>query len=173
MRSFGRPFLKMSQKCNVLSQPQGKDQEMSILTGLKIVAAKKPSKQPPVVYRRNKLSSKLWEQLQLAKAQSSGETFAPTRLRSVKDPETGIRRVMEVPKRVKPWWFVSETGKVCLNVRYGTKVIELSKGKSAVEVANPTELIKTLETIKVAVESGELDSQIELASSALKEGFKT
>jgi hypothetical protein len=126
-----------------------------------------------VVHRRNKLSSKLWEQLQLAKAQSNGESFSPTRLRSIKDPETGIRRVMEVPKRVKPWWFVSEGGKVCLNVRYGAKVIELAKGKAAIEVSSPAELIKTLEAIKAAVEGGELDSQIEAASAALKEGFRT
>ncbi len=144
---------------------------MSILNGLKIVSAKKPQKQPPVVYRRNKLSAKLWEQLQLAKAQSNGETYSPTRIRSIKDAETGARRSIEVPKRIKPWWFVADTGKVCLNVRYGAKLLELSKGKAAIEVASPVELIKTLETIKSAVEAGELDSQIEQASNALKEGF--
>ena len=145
---------------------------MSILTALKIVAAKKPTKQPPVLHRRNKLSNKLWEQLQLAKAQSAGEIYSPVRTRSVKDPETGLRRDIQVPKRVKPWWFVAETGKVCLNVRYGAKVLELSKGKTAIEVNNPVELIKTLETIKSAVDAGELDAQIELASNALKEGFR-
>lgn len=145
---------------------------MSILTGLKIVAAKKPTKQPPVLHRRNKLSNKLWEQLQLAKAQSSGETYSPVRTRSVKDPETGLRRDVQVTKRVKPWWFVADTGKVCLNVRYGAKVLELTKGKSAIEVNSPLELIKTLETIKSAVDAGELDAQIELASNALKEGFR-
>jgi hypothetical protein len=145
---------------------------MSILTALKIVAAKKPTKQPPVLHRRNKLSNKLWEQLQLAKAQSNGETFSPIRTRSVKDPETGIRREVQVPKRVKPWWFVADTGKVCLNIRYGAKVLELSKGKSAIEVNSSTDLLKTLETIKSAVDAGELDAQIELASNALKEGFR-
>ena len=144
---------------------------MSILTGLKLVTAKKPIKQPPVLHRRNKLSNKLWEQLQLAKAQSNGETFSPVRTRSIKDPDTGIRREVQVPKRVKPWWFVADTGKVCLNVRYGAKVLELSKGKSAIEVNSPVELIKTLETIKSAVDAGELDVQIEHASTALRDGF--
>jgi hypothetical protein len=123
------------------------------------------------VHRRNKLSNKLWEQLQLAKAHAGGETYTPTRLRSVKDPDTGIRKDIEVPKRVKPWWFVADSGKVCLNVKYGARVLELSKGKSAVEVAGPQELIKTLEAIKSAVDSGELDAQIELASNSLREGF--
>ena len=119
---------------------------MSIMSSLKIVAAKKPNKQPPVIHRRNKLSTKLWEQLQLAN--------------------------IEAPKRVKPWWFMADTGRVCLSVRYGAKVLELSKGKSAVEVAGPTELIKTLETIKSAVDAGELDAQIEAASLALRDGFE-
>ena len=127
---------------------------------------------PPVLHRRNKLSNKLWEQLQLAKAQSNGETFSPVRTRSIKDPDTGIRREVQVPKRVKPWWFVADTGKVCLNVRYGAKVLELSKGKSAIEVNGPVELIKTLETIKSAVDAGELDAQIEAASTALRDGFE-
>ena len=144
---------------------------MSVLTNLKLVAAKKPTKQPPVVQRRNKLSSKLWEQLQLARAEMSGETYAPTRRRTVKDPETGLRKSIEVPKRLKPWWFVSETGKVCLSVKYGNKVLELAKGKSAIEVANPDELIKTLETIKAATDSGELDAQISSAAGSLRDGF--
>jgi len=67
---------------------------------------------------------------------------------------------------------VSETGKVCISIRYGAKLIELAKGKSAIEVSSGEELIKTLELIKRAVEAGELDSQIEIASTKLKEGFK-
>ena len=145
---------------------------MSVLTSLKLVVAKKPVKQPPVVQRRNKLSSKIWEQVQLARAQRSGETFAPTRMRSVRDPETGLRKGVEVPKRVKPWWFVAENGKVCLSVKYGAKVLELAKGKGAVEVTSPEELINTLETIKAAVEAGELDGQIEAASQSLSAWFQ-
>ena len=74
-------------------------------------------------------------------------------------------------KRVRQWWFVSDSGKVCLNIRYGAKVIELAKGKTAIEVANADELIRTLELVKSAVEGGELDTQIESVSGALREGF--
>lgn len=49
--------------------------------------------------------------------------------------------------------------------------MELAKGKSAVEVAGPQELIKTLEAIKAAVEAGELDAAIDTASQSLREGF--
>ena len=49
-------------------------------------------------------------------------------------------------------------------MKYGAKTLELMKGKNSVEVSNDAELIQTLELIKKAVESGELDQQIEAAS---------
>jgi hypothetical protein len=144
---------------------------MSALTSLKLTNAKKPQNMPPIVIRRNKLSAKLWEQIELAKGQVSGKPFVVIKNRAVRDAETGLRRTVEVPKRLRPWWWMSETGKVCVSIRYGSNVLELAKGKAAVEVANPEDLIKTLETVRAAVEAGELDAQIEAASGALKAGF--
>ena len=40
--------------------------------------------------RRNKLSNQLWEQIELARASAEGKTFAPIRLRNVKDKLTRI-----------------------------------------------------------------------------------
>jgi hypothetical protein len=94
------------------------------------------------------------------------------KFRSVKDKETGIRKHVEVPKRIKPWWFKTEEGKVCVSIRYGACTIELAKGKPSIQVDSAEDLIKALETVKVAVEAGDLDSQIELASSSLGSGFK-
>ena len=91
---------------------------------------------------------------------------------SMVDRETGFRKQVELPKRIKPWWFQSEQGKVCVSVKYGSWTIELAKGKPSVEVASAQDLIKTLETIKSAVEAGELDAQIETASASLRSGFK-
>ena len=145
---------------------------MSALTSLKLVSAKKPTNIPPVVLRRNKLSAKLWEQIELARGQTTGKPFVVIKNRTIKNSETGLRKVVEVPKRLRPWWWISESGKVCVSVRYGSKVLELSKGKSAVEVASPEDLIKTLETVRSAVEAGDLDAQIEAASGVLKAGFR-
>ena len=139
---------------------------MSALSTLKLVAVKKPSHMPAIVIRRNKLSSKLWEQIQLAKSQLDGTPFVVMKYRSMVDRETGLRKQVELPKRIKPWWFQSEQGKVCVSVKYGSWTIELAKGKPSVEVANAQDLIKTLETIKSAVEAGELDAQIETASAS-------
>ena len=143
---------------------------MSALTSLKLTSSKKPSSIPPILHRRNKLSNKVWEQIQLAKAQKDGGTFTVKKFKTVKDYD-GSSKSIELQKRVRQWWFVSTDGKVCVNVRYGAKLIELAKGKTAVEVATADDLIKTLEIIKSAVEAGELDSQIEQASGAVRAGF--
>ena len=144
---------------------------MSAFNGLKLVAAKRPQTASPIVQRRNKLSNQLWEQIELARASSEGKTFAPIRLRNIKDKLTGERKTIEAAKRVKQWWFVAENGKVCLQVRYGTRVLELAKGKNSIEVANGDELLSVLETVKQCVEVGELDAQIEVASTAVRARF--
>ena len=145
---------------------------MSQLSHLKLVAVKKPRNMPAIVIRRNKLGSKLWEQIQLAKSHLEGTPFVVMKYKTVKDRETGLRKQVEVPKRIKPWWFQSDEGKVCVSVKYGSCTLELSKGKLSVEVASGESLIKALESIKAAVEAGELDQQIESASSSLRSGFK-
>ena len=49
-----------------------------------------------------------------------------------------------MPKRVKPWWFTAENGKLALHVRYGSRALELAKGKFAIEVASDRDLAATL-----------------------------
>ncbi len=135
-----------------------------------MVNSKKPTSIPPILQRRNKLSTKVWEQIQLANAQREGGTYTVKKFKTVKDYD-GSRKTVEHQKRVRQWWFVAADGKVCLNVRYGAKIIEFAKGKTAVEVASADDLIKALEIIKAAVEAGELDAQIEQASGAVRAGF--
>jgi hypothetical protein len=144
---------------------------MTALTGLKLTAAQKPTQMPPVQQRRNKLAKRLWEQVELARAQQVGGTFAPTKFRTITDAATGERKQVEMNKRVKAWWFTADNGKLALCVRYGTKVLELAKGKYAVEVAAEKDLLTTLDTIKAAVLAGELDAAIDAAANKLKAGF--
>jgi hypothetical protein len=145
---------------------------MSQLSSLNLVAVKKPRHQPAIVIRRNKLSSHLWEQIQLAKGQLSGTPFVLMKFRSIKDAHTGVRKQVEAPKRIKPRWFKTEEGKVCVSIRYGSWTIDLAKGKPSIQVDSAEDLIKALETVKVAVEAGDLDAQIEVASAGLRSGFK-
>jgi hypothetical protein len=84
---------------------------------------------------------------------------------------TGLRKQVEVSKRIKQWWFITDNGKLALSVRYGARLLELAKGKYAVELASEKELLPTLEIIKTAVLAGELDTAIENAASKLRDGF--
>ncbi len=145
---------------------------MTALSGLKLTAAAKPQQISGVQLRRNKMAKRIWEQVELAKAQQAGTTFAPTRFRTVVENDTGIRKQIETHKRVKQWWFITDTGKLAITLRYGSRVIELAKGKSAVEIANEKELVTVLETLKGAVLAGELDQQIDAAANKLREGFE-
>jgi hypothetical protein len=145
---------------------------MSALNGMKFVSAKRPQNAAPIVQRRNKLSNQLFEQIELARNMGEGKPYAPLRVRSVKDKYTGERKLVEAIKRVKQWWFVAENGRVCLQVRYGTRVLELAKGKNSIEVGTVAELLPVLETVKKCVEAGELDAQIDAASAAVRARFE-
>jgi hypothetical protein len=77
-----------------------------------------------------------------------------------------------LPKRIRPWFFTNDNGKVCLQIKYGSKVIDISgKSKPTIELANADELIKTLELIKTATLAGELDQLLESAGMKLRDGF--
>lgn len=144
---------------------------MSTLTALKLTDAKKPNQAPQVVQRRNKLAKRVWQQIELAKAQEQGTQFRVTKFKSYTDSETGIRKQIETQMIVKQWWFTTDAGKLAISVRYGSKVLELAKGKYAVEVAQEKDLAKTLDVIKTAVLNGELDSAIHNAATKLRAGF--
>jgi hypothetical protein len=88
------------------------------------------------------------------------------------DKESGLRKQVEMPKRLREWWFKNEQGKVCVAIKYGTRVLELAKGKHSIEVASADDLIKALELVKQAVELGELDQQLEQASGSVRKSFK-
>jgi hypothetical protein len=145
---------------------------MTTMSTLKLTAQQKPTQMTAVQHRRNKLAKRIWEQMELARAQQAGTQFTPTKFRSIVDRETGLRKQIETSKRVKAWWFVTESGKLTMTVRYGTKVLELAKGKQAVEVGAQKDLVSVLEVIKTAVLAGELDTAIENAASKLRDGFK-
>ncbi len=144
---------------------------MSTLNTLKLTDAKKPNQVPQVVQRRNKLAKRVWQQIELAKAQEQGTQFRVAKFKSYTDSETGMRKQVETQMLVKQWWFTTQTGKLAISVRYGSRVLELAKGKFAVEVAQAKDLTATLDAIKTAVLAGELDAQIDAAATKLRTAF--
>ncbi len=144
---------------------------MSTLSNLKLVSSQRKKAGTPTEARRKKLTSKLYEQIQLAKALRDGGQYAPLKMRTIRDKETGAKQRVEVAKIIKPWWW-DENGKICVMIHYGAKVLELENGLNAVEVDDLSALVATLELIKSAADKGELDEQINSVSQMVRAGFK-
>lgn len=143
---------------------------MSFIAKLKLVSSKRERNLSPIIVRRNKLAAKIEEQLQLATAQKEGRLYAPKRIKNVTNAE-GERVAVETTKRVKEWYWTTPSNKINLCVRYGSKTLELSKGKNAIELSSGEELLSTLSMLKDAVIAGELDDAITNASDNLRAGF--
>lgn len=143
-----------------------------LLSSLTIVQAKRQSLADPIVFRRMKLIRKLDEQINLANAVLNGTTYVVKRLKNIKNEQSGEIRSFEVVRNVRPMFFKATNNKLCVQVRYGSKVVELAKGKNAIQVDDEKILVKVLETVRNAVFEGELDEEIAIASDAVKTRFK-
>ena len=144
-----------------------------ILSSLKIVQAKRISMIADATqFRRQKLARKIDEQIELACAELEGREHTLTRPRRKRDSVTGETIKFEVVGAIRQWWFTSDKGTLCLNIRYGAKVMEIAKGRNAIEVGTLDKLIPTLEAVKKAVLSGELDSQIAATAEVVRARFK-
>ena len=144
----------------------------SILGSMKLINAKRQINADPIQLRRQKLSDKIGHQIALAIALKNGETYTVKRQRNVRDEISGLSTIVEVSKKVKQWWFVnSDTKKVAVQLRYGSRVIDFAKGKNAIEVSDGDELIQALSKLRDAVLGGELDAQIEIASEGVRARF--
>ena len=145
---------------------------MTALANLKFVAAKKTTTVSPVIAKRKKLVAKLQEQLAMFEAQQAGSTYTAKRIKTIVDPTTGVRDVVEVNKRVREWYWTADTGRLNLAVKYGASTLTLAKGgKNAIEVGTGAELVNTLKVLMAATANGELDDAIAEASTKTRKGF--
>ncbi len=144
---------------------------MSIVSNLKVVAAKRPQQQPMIVQRRNKLINRLHDQLELARAEAEGREYLKARCRHVKNPATGENAEAIGSRKPRAWYWTANDGKVYINLRYDTRILELAKGKSAIEVGEMKQLVPTIEALKQAVAASELDVQIDAAGAEVSKRF--
>ena len=129
---------------------------MTVLDTLNFVAFNPLQSNNPIATRRRKLMAKIDEQIQLA----TNKDYTPMQHKWVTDDE-GKQTKVEVTKRVKRWWTVSNDGKINLVVRYGSKPLEFAKVKNALELASEAEVADVLAKVREAVELGELDALME------------
>jgi hypothetical protein len=136
---------------------------MSKLNTLNLITYVRQNNKDPKLKRRSKLIEKLNEQILLAK----DSTYQPTTRKWIID-DSGERKRVEVAKRIKQWWSKDANGNAVLTVRYGSKLLELAKGKNAIKLASDNDVVEVLQAVVVAVEAGELDGAIEQQAGTTK-----
>ena len=134
------------------------------LADVKLVSAVRPTYQDPVTLKRLKFISRISEQLEIANHLMKGEQIPFT---SFHDP-ISLKR----PRKVSPWWWIDKDGKYLMAIKYGSKVIELAKGKPAVQAETLDQIIEVLKSLKLATSNGELDLHLTQASELIRKKFK-
>jgi hypothetical protein len=134
------------------------------LADVKLVSAVRPTFQDPVALKRTKFISRVSEQLEIANLLMNGEQIPLT---SFHDP-VSLKR----PRKVSPWWWTDKDGKYLMTIKYGSKIIELAKGKPAVQAETLDQIIEVLKSLKQATSNGELDLHLTQASEIIRKKFK-
>ncbi|UVC08984.1 hypothetical protein IHQ71_28390 [Rhizobium sp. TH2] len=78
---------------------------------------------------------------------------------------------LKLPARNR-WIFKQPDGTFQLAIMYGSKALEVAKGRHGIACASVAQLISALKVVKQTVSEGKLDQQIELAAEAIRSGFK-
>jgi hypothetical protein len=139
----------------------------TLLQTLKLSSAARSRTVSPVTQRRNKFLSYVSEQLEAAKAEERSEPFMPTVVRRSRDPESGALVAQTRVKQVRRCWWTNDSGVCFVELRYGVRRLEISKGKSTIEIGDRKKLVSTLELIRDAALLGEFDEQLQSASGRL------
>jgi hypothetical protein len=129
---------------------------MSLLSSLKLSPYNPTKRNNSFLKRRRKLIAKIDEQILIA----TDSNYKPKKIKWVRN-EDGTERKLEIPKRIRRWWTEQQGGTILLTIRYGNKVIELEKGKNAIELSSKAELAPTLQSIKKPLDNGEFDTLLE------------
>ena len=108
---------------------------------------KKPSKDNPIVFRRNKLLRGINKQIQ-----------------NINDLKSGIK-VNNV------WWWNDEHHKFYLVIKYGRNEIELGKGKFSIQLNSIDEVLDSLNKIKSMTQSGFFDVDLTNLSKSIRSNF--
>jgi hypothetical protein len=139
----------------------------TLLSTLKLVSATRATHISPVMQRRQKLIAKIDEQIEMAQAAANGTAFTATKFKNIVNAE-GVTEYKQVAKKVRAWYWKNDAGKWNLVVRYGARIIELSKGKNSIELLSEADVIPTLELLKTIISNGELDDAITAVSKAVE-----
>jgi hypothetical protein len=141
-------------------------ENMSVLKSLKLSDAKPVAQaKTPVERGREKLIENLALQRKFAEATIAGTVFEPPKHFVMRTNGEGARVRVEVPRRIRKGWFEDGNRTTHFSLFYAGKILELGKGKTAIEVGALANLPTLIDSLIEAVRAGELDSAVNAAAA--------
>jgi hypothetical protein len=131
---------------------------MTILQKLKAKFTDLPSRNDPMVARRNQLAARLAEQKQL---------FENPDFVRVSKHWTGKgaeRQQVERRQPVRPWWKETSSGGAVMSIKRGFTVVTFEGNKAGIAVSSRDELPSLIDELRQAVLAGELDHALQAKS---------
>lgn len=139
----------------------------SILSSFNLSKSQKQRTVDKTTQRRTKLLAKLDEQILVAQAALKDEEYFGVKAVSETD-EDGNKTSTTAQKRVRKWFYTNDGDEWYLEVKYGNRILQLAKDKTAIVVGALDNMVAVITQVKEAVLANELDNAIEAALSKKK-----
>ena len=107
------------------------------------------------------------DRVEAAKARAENRQYSVKETRSIKNKQTGEKTEVIKDRYVREGWWVGDEGRLLLELRYGMKPLEFTKGKATIDIGDWANLIPTLEKLQRAVPLGEFDEQLNATATLL------
>ena len=90
----------------------------TLLSSLNLSTRPEKTSESPTLKKREKLLTKLNQQLAMAQSLVAGETYTVFKEKWQKNAETGVQEKVQIPKKVNPWYYL-RNNQYFFEVRYG------------------------------------------------------
>lgn len=129
----------------------------------------KPKVKPvnSIEVKRDKLIIRLNEQRAMVQCLLNNTEYTAFKDVFILDEESGEKRKVKRPKRIRPWFYQS-ADKYYIEVKYGTKSLEIQKNKPAIDVGSKNDLLTVIDTIIDATRQGFLDTELKAVKGPSK-----
>lgn len=149
--------------CRLDGKP--KEQKMSILKSLKLAEEEK-GQADPFRSAKTRLIQNLETQLKCAEALVSGEVYMETRIETVEENGTKVRKSVKHP--IRHWYWRDSEGNVRFCIKVLNKRIELENNKTDIIVGKDENLTKTVKSLLDAANAGDFDEHLKHAVAQRK-----
>ena len=137
---------------------------MSYIAKLNLKTVQRTVQKDPVLARRDKLMAGIDEQGRVHAAALTGSNYT-VKAKRWQTNDLGERARVEHEKRVRAWFFEQDGG-YYVQCRYGSRILYINGKSNAVFVDKLDDVAGVLKAFKSAVDSGELDKAVALATKA-------